>query len=627
MTKSGNGKWKFYFTTGFIVLLFMAMGHRCLELQILERERFSRGAKSQHSRVYKIPPVRGALYDRNKKPLATSVSATSVYLNPRKVKDPAHLARALSEPLNISARKVVAHATSEKSFVWIKRGVDNKTAQKIKDLDLAGIGFLEEPRRIYPNGALLGQVIGFTNIDLKGIEGIEYAFERFLAGKPTARRIKRDGRGNPISDGGVSETEQSTKGNDIVLTVDSTIQHITEAELEKGIKEMSADRGMAVLMNPHTGEILAMASYPRFDPNRFSEFSSETKKNLPIWLSFEPGSTLKVFLAAALLEENAADEDTEYDCENGKKKIGSNTINDVHGHGILTVSEAIKYSSNICAAKMGETLGKEKLHRSLRNFGFGEKNGVDLPGEARGKIQNLRNWGDIELATISFGQGISVTAIQLATALSSIANGGYMMKPYIVKRIISPEGKNIMEKTPEMLKKIISYDTALKVTRILEQVVQRGGTGTKAAVEGYRVAGKTGTAQTVNPKTGTYYKDKYISSFIGFAPADDPNLVLAVVVDNPRKQSYGGAVAAPIFRSIIERVLFYMRVPPNPELLEEKVMPNMANKSARDVIRWAEKEKVSVKLIGNGYVVSQHPSSGEKIERGTDCTFTLKQNI
>ncbi len=627
MTNSGNGRWKLYFTTGFMVLLFMAMGYRCLELQVLERERFSRGAKSQHSRVYKIPPVRGTLYDRNQKPLATSVSATSIYLNPRKVKDPERLALAVSGSLNISSKKVVSRANSEKSFVWIKRGVDNKTAQKIKDLNIAGIGFLEEPKRIYPNGALLGQAIGFTDIDLKGIEGVEYAFDRFLAGKPKAKRIKRDGRGNPISDGVTSKIEQSTKGNDIVLTVDSTIQHITEAELEKGIKEMGGERGAAVLMNPQTGEILAMASYPRFDPNRFSEFSTKIKKNLPVWLSFEPGSTLKVFLAAALLEEKAADEDTEYDCENGKKKIGSNIINDAHEHGVLTVSEAIKYSSNICAAKMGETLGKEKLYDSLRSFGFGRKNGVDLPGEASGKIQSLRNWGDIELATISFGQGISVTAIQLATALSSIANGGYMMKPYIVKRIISPKGKTIMEKNPEMRKKVISYDTASKVTRILEQVVQRGGTGSKAAVAGYRVAGKTGTAQMVNPLTGTYYENRYMSSFIGFAPADDPSLVLVIVVDNPRKQTYGGVVAAPIFRSIIERTLFYMRVPPNPELLEEKVMPNMVSKSARDVIRWAEKEEVSVKFIGSGYVVSQHPRSGEKIERGTDCTFTLKENI
>ena len=251
---------------------------------------------------------------------------------------------------------------------------------------------------------------------------------------------------------------------------------------------------------------------------------------------------------------------------------------------------------------------------------------MDLPGEASGKIQNLRNWGDIELATISFGQGISVTAIQLATALSSIANGGYLMKPYIVKKIVSPEGKVLLEKNPEVLKRVVSYDTTSKITTILEQVVENG-TGKNARIAGYRVAGKTGTAQMANPETGTYYKSRYLSSFIGFAPADDPRLALVVIAENPRKHTYGGVVAAPIFKSITEKVLFYMRIPPREERIEETVMPDMAKKSARAVMKWAEEEEVSVRFIGNGYVVSQHPPSGEKIRRGTDCTFTLKQNI
>ena len=608
MKKPKKGRWKFYITTIFITGLFVALGYRSFELQVLQSEKFSAGAKKQHSRVYKMPPVRGTLFDRNKKPLATSVWATSIYLNPKEVKDPDKLARAISKPLGLSRKKLISLTRSNKPFVWIKRGEDPGTGKKIEAMGLAGVGFAEEPKRIYPNGSLLGQAIGFTNIDLKGVEGLEYSFEKMLAGKPATARIRTDGKGNRISDVLLNAKEQSTKGNDVLLTVDSNIQHITEVALEKGIKKMKADRGAALLMNPQTGEILSMASYPFFDPNRFGEFSQKTRKNLPVWMSFEPGSTLKVFLAATLLEEKMGDENTEYDCENGKRRIGPKVIKDVHGHGILTVSETITYSSNICAWKMGETLG------------------VDLPGEASGKIQNLRNWGDLELATISFGQGISVTAMQLATALSSIANGGYLMKPYIVKKIVSPEGKVLMERNPELVKRVISYDTASKVTRILEQVVENG-TGKNASILGYRVAGKTGTSQMPNPETGNYYKNRYLSSFIGFAPANDPRLALVVIVENPRKHSYGGVVAAPIFKSITEKILFYMQIPPREEKIEETVMPDMVNKSARAVMKWAEKEEVSVRFIGSGYVVSQHPPSGEKVRRGTDCTFTLKQNI
>ncbi|MDE0158559.1 MAG: penicillin-binding transpeptidase domain-containing protein [Candidatus Dadabacteria bacterium] len=626
MRDSEKQKRKFYIASVFITGLFVLLGYRSFELQVLQSEKFSAGAKKQHSRVYRMPPVRGTLFDRNKKPLATSVWATSIYLNPKEVKNPDKLARTISKPLGLSRNKLISLTRSDKPFVWIKRGEDPVTAKKIEAMGLSGVGFAEEPKRIYPNGSLLGQTIGFTNIDLKGVEGLEYGFEKMLAGKPATVRIRTDGRGNSISDVLLNAKEQSTKGSDVLLTVDSNIQHMTETALEKGIKEMKADRGAALLMNPQTGEILSMASYPFFNPNRFGEFSQKTRKNLPVWMSFEPGSTLKVFLAATLLEEKMGDENTEYDCENGKKRIGPKVIKDVHGHGILTVSETITYSSNICAWKMGETLGKKKLHDSLRNFGFGETVGVDLPGEATGRMQSLRDWGDIELATISFGQGISVTAIQLATALSSIGNGGYLMKPYIVKKIVSPEGKVLMERSPESVKRVISYDTASKVTRILEQVVENG-TGKNASIPGYRVAGKTGTAQMPNPQTGTYYENRYLSSFIGFAPADDPRLALVVIVENPREHNYGGVVAAPIFKSITEKVLFYMQIPPDKEKLEKMVMPDMVNKSARAVMKWAEKEEVSVRFIGNGYVVSQHPPSGKKIRRGTDCTFILKQNI
>ncbi len=621
-----RGKTKFYLVSILITGLFLVLGYRSFELQVLQRDSLSLRAEKQHSRTYKVPAIRGIVYDRNERPLATTIPATSIYLRPGEIKDPHKLSTAISQPLGLSRKKLLGLARSDKPLVWIKRGQDNKTAQKIREMNIPGIGFVEGSKRIYPNGPLLGQVLGFTDIDLKGIEGIEYGFEKILAGEPVTVKIRTDAKGRNLSGISHNPKRRPTKGNNIVLTVDSKIQHIVEAELEKGIKKMEAERGAALLMNPETGEILAMASYPFFNPNHFSTFPEKVRRNLPVWLSFEPGSTLKAFLAATFIEEKMGDENTRYDCENGSRKIGSNTIRDTRSHGILTVSETIAYSSNICAWKIGETLGKKRLRDSLVNFGFGKKNGVDLPGEATGRIQKLRHWGNIELATISFGQGISVTPIQLATALSSIANGGYVMKPYIVDKVVSPQGKIIMRGRPEVVKRVVSYDTASKITRILEQAV-RSGTGTNASIPGYRIAGKTGTAQIPDPETRTYHKDRYISSFIGFAPADDPHLTLVVIVENPRKHTHGGTVAAPIFRSITEKVLFYMGVAPNEKMLEETIMPDMVNKSARAVMKWAEKEEISVRFIGSGYVVSQHPPSGKKIRRGTDCTFTLKQNI
>lgn len=628
--KKGKSRWKetwrFHLSAVFIAGLFFTVGYKSLQLQVIERDRVSAGAERQQIRTHKLLPVRGSIYDRSGKTLAANIPSASAYLNPQKIENPARVADALTEHLGVSRERVLSLTESEKSFLWVKRGQDRETAKKIMALGLKGVGFVEEPKRTYPNGSMMGQVLGFTNTDLKGVEGLEYLFEKTLAGKQATTKIKRDGKGNYISDIPLNEIERYTKGNDIFLTVDSKIQSITETELRNGVEKMEADSGTAFVMNPRTGEILAIASYPFFDPNRFRDFSQKTRKNLPVWSSFEPGSTMKVFLAAALLEARMADEMTTYDCENGEKKIASKVIKDSHEHGVLTVSEAIQYSSNICAWKMGQTLGKEKFHRSLRDFGFGKKNGVDLPGEARGSIQKLRNWGEVELATISFGQGISVTAVQLVTALSSIANGGYLMKPYIVKKVVSPEGKVLREKTPEILKRVISYDTSLKVTNILEEVVENG-TGKNARIKGYRVAGKTGTAQIPNLETGTYYKNRYMSSFLGFAPADDPKLAILVVVENPKKHTVGGMTAAPVFRSITEKSLFYMGVPPEKTPRGFAVMPDMKNKSAREVMKWAQDEHVAVRFAGNGYVSEQTPPPGEKIRKGQVCVFTLRQNI
>jgi cell division protein FtsI (penicillin-binding protein 3) len=290
------------------------------------------------------------------------------------------------------------------------------------------------------------------------------------------------------------------------------------------------------------------------------------------------------------------------------------------------VAQIVELSSNICASKIAESLGKDRFHSYLKSFGFGEKTEIDLPGESTGRLASSKKWGPVELATLSFGQGISVTAIQLASALSAIANGGYLIKPHTVKEIISPDGRVIQRNEPEIIGRVISYDTAETIKRILEGAVEKG-TGKQASTPGYQVAGKTGTAQIPNPETRGYYSNRYLSSFIGFAPVDDPKITLVIVVENPKTSTYGGVVAAPIFRAITEKVLFYMGVPPQKGFVEAKIMPNLRGMSARDILRWAEKEGVKVKLTGSGYVNDQKPRAGERIKEGTVCSVELKQMI
>ena len=622
---STKPKWRIYFSTLIVFLLFVSVSYKALSLQVLDRDKSFKIAQRQHSTSLTLLPKRGNIMDTKGTYLATSVDTTSVYINPTLIKDPKKFATEISENTGYGYKNLLSNAVSKKSFIWLDRLANPETVKKLKELDVDGIGYVQEPKRIYPNDYLIGQVLGFTNIDSKGIEGIEYNLDGILAGKPQKISLKRDARGKQIMYSPV-DIEEKTRGFDVELTIDSQIQYIVEKELRKGVEKMDGDAGMALLMEPNTGEILAMASYPFFNPNRFSEFPNKTRRNLPVWYTFEPGSTLKVFLAAAVLEEKLANPNTKYDCENGRRKVGPKIIKDTHPHGLLTVSEVIEVSSNICASKMGETIGKKSLYRYLTDFGFGNKLGIDLPGEPGGSLQKTKKWGPVELATISFGQGISVTALQLASALSAIANGGDLMKPYIVKKISTPGGETVTNNKPEIIKKVISYDTAKQVASIMEGVVDNG-TGKNAQISGYSVAGKTGTAQIPNPNTGGYFKEKYMASFVGFAPVNDPKITLIVVVENPRESIYGGSVSAPIFKSITEKVLFHLNTPTNSSFTGTKIMPNFKGKSTRDILRWADDNGVEVEFSGSGFSDTQSPVPGEEIKEDTICTFELTQDI
>lgn len=622
---SGISKWKIYLSSLVVLLLFTTISHKAFTLQVLDRNKSLQIAEKQHFGSFNLLPRRGNIVDRNNRYLATSVDTSSIYINPKRIKDPKKFARKVSGNSSFTYKEILALVSSNKSFVWLKRLADEKLVTKLKDLNIEGIGFLKEPRRVYPNEYMLGQVLGFTNIDSKGIEGIEYSMNSVLSGSPQKIRFRKDAKGRQIL-GAPVDLKNSTGGHEVQLTIDSTIQHIVEKELKNGIIKTEADSGMAIAMNPGTGEILAMASYPFFNPNRFREFPEKDRRNSPVWQMFEPGSTLKVFLVATALEEGVVKSSSTYDCENGKRRIGSNIIRDSDPHEVLTVSEAMQVSSNICASKIGENVGKANLYSYLKNFGFSKVLGVDLPGESPGLLANSRKWGDLELATISFGQGVSVTSLQLASAISTIANGGYLMKPYIVKQVTSPDGSVVKRKKPEILKKVISYETAMQVTSILQSVVENGS-GKNAKIDGYTVAGKTGTAQIPDLETGGYYENRYIASFAGFAPAYEPEIVLAVIVNNPKKSIYGGSVAAPIFKSIAEKTLFYLEVPADVDFAQEKLMPDLVGKGKRDILKWANEAGVEVKFNGSGFAVSQSPKMGQTIKSDTICSFTLSQDI
>jgi cell division protein FtsI (penicillin-binding protein 3) len=622
-------KWKVMIVGTFMLLLFTSVCIKALDLQVLDRERAFTIARQQHHGSSTLLPRRGKILDRNMKELAVNVEIKSVFANPYAVKNPAELSKILSSKLGLPEKGVLQKLTSKSSFVWLARLVDPAVTAELEKMNIDGIGFIEEPKRVYPNGPLMGQLLGFTNIDSTGIEGIEYRYDGLLIGKPGKITLKRDARGRKIiNNPGIVEDfgEEKTAGHDIILTIDSQIQHIVERELKDGIEKMNGEKGMAILLDPETGEVLAMASYPFLDPNKYGDFPLDYRRNLPVWYTFEPGSTMKTFLASSALQEKVANPSTEFYCENGRRQVGAKIIKDVHPYGTLTFADVIRVSSNICASKIGELLGKEKYYSYLKKFGFGDKTGIDVPGESSGRLSSPKSWGRIELATISFGQGVSVTALQIASALSAIANGGYLMKPHMVKKIIGPDGNVIRDNVSEVESRVISYDTAQEMTRILERVVEEG-TGKKAAIPGYKVAGKTGTAQIPDPVSGGYYHDRYIASFIGFAPSDDPRITLVVVVEAPKKMTYGGSVSAPIFKQITEKVLFHMGISPRKDLVGAKIMPDLSGKSVRDILKWSEQEGIKVQVKGSGYVTGQSPSPGDMIKEGMVCSIELKQNI
>jgi cell division protein FtsI (penicillin-binding protein 3) len=628
----------------FMVVWFAALGYRLYDLQVVRYDHYSAIARSQQQDIVELEPPRGTIYDAHDRELAVSVNAESLFANPAVVDDPAVVARLLAAEIDVDRRSLERSLSSSKRFVWLSRKLDPPQVTRIKALDIEGLGFVVESKRYYPFRHLAGHLLGFVGTDHTGLEGLEAHYDSIIAGQSVQRTVVRDAHRTalPLPQHQFSEIEP---GQDLHLTLDATIQHIAERELAAAVESSGSKGGMVILLDPWTGAILAMTSMPFFDPNRFSESSAETRRIRPITDVFEPGSTFKMVTVAAGLEANVIDPNDLFDCENGGITISGMRIRDHHPYGELTVREILSKSSNVGAIKIGLLAGAERLDSQTRAFGFGRATGVDLPGESVGMFRPREQWAPMADVYMSFGHGFAVTALQLVNSFAVVANGGTLPRPYVV----APRPGSA---PAEPLKRVLHPAVARSLGRLLEDVVENGTAG-RAAIPGYRVAGKTGTPQKISAPGRGYSRSLYMASFVGFAPARNPRVVGLVLLDEPRGGAEGGVVAAPTFAAIVGSVLRYMKVPPSEpaepawplradlEAEDEEVvgglsiptvavvtdgsaLPDLAGLTARQAVSRLAAAGIVPRLHGAGFVQRQVPLAGTPLtEAGTEIELWL----
>ena len=627
---------------------------RAFHLQIASGDRLRGMAEDQHLRHLRVSPRRGAIYDRHGAELAVSADVESVYANPRRLKameqDPQTVARRIAKVLDVDREQLAKRLGSDRYFVWIERRVSPNEATRIRELDIPGVELTSEARRYYPNRHLAAHLLGFADIDGRGIEGIELAYEDRLRGLDRRVEAIRDRRGHVVFADDM-EDARTIQGQSVVLTIDKAIQHIAERELALGVRTFEARGGSVVVMDPSTGEILALANYPPFNPNEPSKHPTAHRRNRAVVDRFEPGSTVKPFTMAAALAAGAVKPNQSINCENGVTRMGGRLLHDAHPYEWLTPTQILAYSSNIGTAKIAQDLGKKELYRAFRRFGFGERTGLRVPGETAGILRHYRRWYEIDTAAVSFGQGMSVTNVQLATAMSAIANGGRLMQPMLVRRMSDGHGATIEENKPRVRRQVVPRRVAKLVGQMLTAVTEPGGTAIEAAVDGYLVAGKTGTAQKADYVHGGYAKDKWLASFIGFAPADRPSVVISVVIDEPVIAHYGGTVAGPVFRRIAEVTLRHMGIAPEgrqavlakkkeqrvpaaetrPVLEDETVekgesaVPNVRSLPLRQAVIALHAQSLVAEVQGSGLVVTQDPAPGKAVSHGSVVRLQLER--
>ncbi|WP_102027294.1 stage V sporulation protein D [Salirhabdus sp. Marseille-P4669] len=620
----------------FALLFFVVMCFRLGYVQFIIGDELVQKAENLWSRDIPLRAERGEIIDRNGEVIVENTTAPSVAVVPRQIKNPQETAEKLAKILEMPVKDAYEDITRSAN-VWIinpeGRKLTDEQAIQIQELNMEGVYLAEDSKRYYPNGAFLSHVLGFTGIDNQGLAGIELFYDEKLSGEDGALSFFSDAKGNKLGD--IADIYSEPKdGLDLKLTIDSRIQTIVERELDLAEAKYDPDGAIAIAMDPDTGEILAMDSRPNFHPSDYQNVDAEIyNRNLPVWSTYEPGSTFKIITLAAALEEDLVNLTEDEFTDSGSIEVAGARLRcwKSGGHGHQTYLEVVQNSCNPGFVSLGEKLGKEKLFTYIKDFGFGEKTGIDLHGEGTGILFDLDNVGPIELATTAFGQGVSVTPIQQVTAVSAAINGGYLYEPYVAKEWLDPVTGEVVEATePTMKRRIISEKTSEEIRYALESVVAFG-TGGKAYVEGYRVGGKTGTAQKVG-EDGKYMSNNHIVSFIGFAPADDPELVIYVAIDNPKNTvQFGGVVAAPIVGTIMEDSLRTMGVEERENgLPKEYTWPDVPKVEVPDLIGLTTKElqsylaNLDIEAKGEGeYIIEQSPQAGELVDQGSTIRIFL----
>jgi cell division protein FtsI (penicillin-binding protein 3) len=635
------------YTVAFVFLACLGVVlSRAYQLQVLQKEKLASLARAGYRGIVKIPPKRGVIYDREGHEMAVSVEMDSIYVHPHLVENRVETVKQLSKILNVKEGTLLSVFLSEKPFVWLERKTSPEKIRQVKALGLEGVGVTSESRRYYPSKEVGAHLIGFAGEDNKGLEGLEKSYDRILRGPEYTIMQMRDALGRPFYLSQPMPEDQEM--HHLVVTIDNDIQYKAQEALREAVEGTRAKGGHCIVVNPETGEILAMAVAPSFNPNVFWNHKSDDWRNRAIADVYEPGSTIKAFLLAAALDAGAVSPQSLLFCENGQYPVGNSIIHDhdKKGHGTLSVSDIITFSSNIGAVKIGEKLGYKRYNEYLKKFGFGEKTGIDLYGEREGYIRSAKNAKDIEKATSYFGQGMTVSSIQVVMAMAAIANGGKLMRPYVVKAVKDGQGRVVKETRPEVVRRVISPETAKEVARILELVVsQKGGTGTLAAISGYTAAGKTGTSQKVDPRTRRYSARNYVTLFVGFVPVYTPKLVMLIMIDEPELKKYGGLVAAPVFKEVGTWTLNHLRVNPeirvtqgqgvanskdprslHVELVQEGPhrLPDFSGQNMREVLREGKSLGLKIVLEGTGLAFKQVPEPGHPLSQVSQIRVSFR---
>lgn len=642
---------------GLMGLGFLVVAARAVQLHVSPDASLQGVAQQQHHAVIPMAKKRGKLLDAKGRELAVSVPIWSIFADPTAIIDPVGTLEAIEAVLPLGAQRhaILQRLQGEKRFAWIQRRVVASVADAVRAMQLPGIHFIEESRRIYPNGELASHILGAVGYDAEPLAGLELAYDKFLGSKRGDMVYQRDARGRVFFTPTVSRRAASSAATDpddvgtMTLTIDKIIQYITEKALHQAMERTQAVGGMALVVEVHSGRILAMANWPQFNPNQYWDYPQGHWRNRAVTDGYEPGSTFKVLVVAAAIEAGMSPE-RQFDCERGALRVGRAVLHDSHPHGVLSVADIVQVSSNIGAAKIAQQVGKASVYEMLQRFGIGERTGIDFPGEVSGVLRPMSQWQDVEFATIAFGQGMAATPLQLTMAFAAMANGGALYRPYLVERIIGDAGDVRFTQAAEMRRQVMRPETAAVMRALMQRVVQPGGTGGAAASSLYTTAGKTGTAQKVMPGAKGYAAGKYFSSFVGFAPAETPRIAVFVGIDEPKGSYYGGAVAAPVFREVVEATLQYLEVPPRnaPVILAQAPevpttspqamaaqrelrtqthefvaheggrvqIPNLAGLSMREVVRLAKEVPLDVRVQGSGMVVAQRPAAGEVVSSG-----------